>query len=207
MSKRKFPVRGRFSENLTKRFDSELRFFRSWIDKPKALGAVLPTSTVTARKMASLIDIESDLPVLELGPGTGVITKAILERGVAAERLFTIEYTDEFIPQLRRNFPGVNVIHGDAFRLDEQLAKWPDIIFDSVVSAIPLLNFPVAQRVRLLYQLFDRIPPGHPVVQISYGAVSPIPPNCATYSVEPLDWIMRNVPPARLWVYRRFPAA
>ncbi len=200
-------MRGRFSENLTKRFDSELRFFRSWIDKPKALGAVLPTSTVTARKMASLIDIESDLPVLELGPGTGVITKAILERGIAAERLFTIEYTDEFIPQLRRNFPGVNVIHGDAFRLDEQLAKWPDITFDSVVSAIPLLNFPVAQRVRLLDQLFDRIPPGRPVVQISYGAVSPIPPNWATYSVEPLDWIMRNVPPARLWVYRRFPVA
>lgn len=196
-------MRTRLPGNLSKRFDNEIRFFRSWIDKPKALGAVLPTSAFTAKRMASLINPDSGLPVLELGPGTGVITKAILERGISPEHVYSIEYTDEFIPQLKRNFPDVNIIHGDAFDLEKSLAEWPGLHFDSIISAIPLLNFPVPQRIAYLETLFDRIPAGRPVVQISYGPTSPVPPNWSTYSVEPLDWVMRNVPPARLWVYRR----
>ena len=68
----------RFAE----KFDDELKFFKGWIDKPRAVGSIVPTSSVTARRMASIIDTSSGLPVLEVGPGTGVITKAILGRGV-----------------------------------------------------------------------------------------------------------------------------
>jgi phosphatidylethanolamine/phosphatidyl-N-methylethanolamine N-methyltransferase len=70
-----------------------------------------------------------------------------------------------------------------------------------------MLNFPVEQRVELLNELFDRLNPGRPIVQISYGPVSPIPPDWQTYSVEPFDWMVRNIPPARLWVFRRILAA
>ena len=76
---------------FAERFDEELRFFKGWIDKPRAVGSIVPTSSVTARRMASVIETGSGLPVLELGPGTGVITKAILERGVKPENLYAIE--------------------------------------------------------------------------------------------------------------------
>lgn len=191
------------SGNLQKRFDEELRFFKSWVDRPRAMGAVLPTSMVTARRMASLIPMGTSSPVLELGPGTGAITKAILERVARPEQLFSVEYTADFLPQLRTDFPGVNFLHGDAFDLDDVLEPYEPEPFEAVISGIPMLNFPTAQRLKLLEDLFDRLKPGRPIVQISYGPTSPIPPNWSTHSVEPLEWIIRNLPPARLWVYRR----
>lgn len=196
----------KFARQVSARFDEELRFFKNWVDRPKAMGAVLPTSQTAAQKMASLIQPGPDAAVLELGPGTGVITKAILARGIKPSNLYSIEYTEDFLAHLREHFPAVNVIHGDAFALDDCLPDLGARKFDTVISAIPMLNFPVSRRRQLLNDLFDRLAPGRPVVQISYGPVSPIPPDWHTYSVEPLDWILRNIPPARLWVYRRIQA-
>ena len=194
-------------QSLARRFDEELRFFKGWIDKPRAVGSIVPTSSVTARKMASVVDPSSGLPVLELGPGTGVITKAILEAGVKPENLWSIEYSEDFVRHLRRDYPGVNFIQGDAFDLDATLGDKRDTVFDSVVSGVPLLNFPVPKRVAYVEDLLDRIPVGRPIVQITYGPVSPVPPGRGNYTVEHFDFILRNIPPSRLWIYRRANAA
>lgn len=190
-------------KTLAARFDNELKFFRGWIDKPKAVGSIVPTSSVTARRMASVVDPHSALPVLELGPGTGVITKAILAHGVKPENLYAVEYSTDFVRHLNRLYPGVNVIEGDAFNLDDTLGALRNQKFDSVVSGVPLLNFPVAQRVRYIEDLLDRIPEGRPIVQITYGPKSPVPPGLGDYVVEHFDFVFRNIPPAQLWVYRR----
>lgn len=185
------------------KFDDELKFFKGWIDKPKAVGAIIPTSSVTARRMASVIDARSGLPVLEVGPGTGVITKAILGRGVKPSDLYAVEYSSEFVAHLRRNYPGVNVIEGDGFNLDKTLGDKRDVVFDCVVSGVPLLNFPVERRVAYLDSLLKRIPTGRPVVQLTYGPKSPIPPGHGDYTVEHFHFILRNIPPTQLWLYRR----
>lgn len=190
-------------ESLARRFDEELRFFKGWIDKPRAVGSIVPTSGVTARRMASVVDPSSGLPVLELGPGTGVITKAILQAGIRPEDLWSIEYSEDFVRHLRRDYPGVNIIQGDAFDLDETLGDKRGTVFDSVISGVPLLNFPVAKRIAYVEDLLDRIPAGRPVVQITYGPVSPVPPGRGNYTVEHFDFILRNIPPSRLWIYRR----
>ncbi|MFC3723846.1 phospholipid N-methyltransferase PmtA [Neoaquamicrobium sediminum] len=189
--------------SLARRFDEELRFFKGWIDKPRAVGSIVPTSSVTARKMASVVNPESGLPVLELGPGTGVITKAILEAGVKPENLWSIEYSPDFVEHLRLNYPGVNVIHGDAFDLDKTLGDKRDTVFDSVISGVPLLNFPVAQRIAYVESLLDRIPAGRPIVQLTYGPLSPVPPGKGNYTVAHFDFIIRNLPPTQLWLYSR----
>lgn len=189
--------------SLARRFDEELRFFKGWIDKPRAVGSIVPTSGVTARKMASIIDVGSGLPVLELGPGTGVITKAILEAGVSAHDLYSIEYSKDFVDHLRRVYPTVNFIQGDAFDLDATLGDQRDLTFDSIVSGVPLLNFPVPQRVAYIEDLLDRIPAGRPIVQLTYGPRSPVPPGRGNYTVEHFDFIIRNLPPTQLWIYRR----
>ena len=194
-------------KGLAGRFDDELRFFRGWLDKPKAVGSIIPTSSVTARRMASVIEPSSGLPVLELGPGTGVITKAILERGVQPENLFSVEYSHDFAQHVRGLFPGVNVIEGDAFDLDETLGGRRNLVFDAIVSGVPLLNFPVARRVAYLEDLLTRIPPGRPVVQLTYGPRSPVPPGRGGYTVEHFDFVVRNFPPTQLWIYRRRPHA
>lgn len=197
---------GNLRKSLARRFDEELRFFKGWIDKPRAVGSIVPTSAVTARKMASVVDPDSGLPVLELGPGTGVITRAILEAGVKPENLWSIEYSQDFVEHLRRDYPGVNIVQGDAFDLDATLGERRGMKFDSIVSGVPLLNFPVPQRVAYVEDLLDRIPPGRPIVQLTYGPKSPVPPGKGDYTVEHFDFIIRNLPPTQLWIYRR-PAA
>lgn len=193
----------RLKERFGKKFDDEIRFFRGMMRGPKTVGAIAPTSSFTAKRMASVINPASGLPVLELGPGTGVITKAILARGIAPEKLFAIEFSTDFFHHLVTTFPGVNFINGDAFDLDTTLAEINGQMFDTVVSGIPLLNFPMHARVRLLESLLDRLPPGRPVVQFSYGPVSPIIAQPDRYHVQHFDFIVRNLPPAQIWLYRR----
>jgi phosphatidylethanolamine/phosphatidyl-N-methylethanolamine N-methyltransferase len=190
-------------KSLASKFDDELRFFKGWIDKPKAVGSIVPTSSVTARRMASVIDPNSGLPVLEVGPGTGVITRAILARGIKPESLYAVEYSEDFVRHLRRHYPRVNVIRGDAFDLDKTLGENRNLVFDSVISGVPLLNFPVAQRISYLNSLLDRIPAGRPVVQLTYGPLSPIPAGRGDYTVRHFDFVIRNIPPTQLWIYRR----
>ncbi|MCP9228654.1 class I SAM-dependent methyltransferase [Mesorhizobium sp. LMG 17147] len=190
-------------KTLAEKFDDELKFFKGWIDKPKAVGSIVPTSSVTARKMASIVDPTSGLPVLEVGPGTGVITRAILAQGIKPENLYAVEYSTDFVRHLRQLYPGVNVIEGDAFNLDATLGDRRDLIFDSVISGVPLLNFPVAQRIAYVESLLDRIPAGRPIVQLTYGPLSPIPPGRGDYTVEHFHFVIRNIPPTQLWIYRR----
>ncbi|MDX8458205.1 phospholipid N-methyltransferase PmtA [Mesorhizobium humile] len=188
---------------LAEKFDDELKFFKGWIDKPKTVGSIVPTSSITARKMASIVNPRSGLPVLEVGPGTGVITRAILAQGVKPENLYAVEYSTDFVRHLRRLYPGVNVIEGDAFNLNATLGDKRDMVFDSVVSGVPLLNFPVTQRIAYIESLLDRIPAGRPIVQLTYGPLSPIPPGRGDYTVKHFDFIIRNIPPTQLWIYRR----
>ncbi|TIQ00457.1 MAG: methyltransferase domain-containing protein [Mesorhizobium sp.] len=190
-------------KTLAEKFDDELKFFKGWIDKPKAVGSIVPTSSITARKMASVVNPMSGLPVLEVGPGTGVITRAILAQGVKPENLYAVEYSPDFVRHLRQLYPGVNVIEGDAFNLDATLGDKSGLTFDSVISGVPLLNFPVAQRIAYVESLLDRIPTGRPVVQLTYGPLSPIPPGRGDYTVEHFHFVIRNIPPTQLWIYRR----
>ncbi len=145
----------RLKERLGKKFDEEIRFFKGMMQGPKTVGSIVPTSSITARKMASVIHLNSGLPVLELGPGTGAITKAILGRGVKPENLVAIEYSTDFYEHLVRLYPSVRFINGDAFDLDKTLGDLKDQTFDSVVSAVPLLNFPMQARIALLESLLE----------------------------------------------------
>ncbi|MBD9374119.1 methyltransferase domain-containing protein [Rhizobium sp. ARZ01] len=196
-------LRGKVKEHLGKKFDEEIRFFKGWISNTRAVGSIIPTSSVTARRMASVINPNSGLPVLELGPGTGAITKAILDTGVAPGKIVSVEFSTEFYNHLIERFEGVRFINGDAFDLDSTLGALKDQQFDSVVSAVPLLNFPMHRRVALIEDLLRRIPPGRPVVQISYGPVSPVTAMPDRYQISHLDFVVRNIPPAQLWTYRR----
>ncbi|MDK1376913.1 MULTISPECIES: phospholipid N-methyltransferase PmtA [unclassified Sinorhizobium] len=196
-------LRLKVKEKFGRKFDEEIRFFKGWMNNTRAVGAILPTSSITARRMASVVNPYSGLPVLELGPGTGVITKAILERGIAPAKLVSVEYSTDFFNQLKARFAGVQFINGDAFDLEHTLGSLKDRQFDSVVSAVPLLNFPMHRRVELIEDLLSRIPVGRPVVQISYGALSPVVAMPDRYSIQHLDFVVRNIPPAQLWVYRK----
>jgi phosphatidylethanolamine/phosphatidyl-N-methylethanolamine N-methyltransferase len=176
-----------------------LRFLKALITRPKSIGAVLPSSPALAAAMARQITAVG--PVLELGPGTGVITAAILQHGIPACDVTCVEYDAEFARHLKIRFADVHVVEGDAFNLDKTLTA-PHEMFAAVLSGLPLLNFPLAARRRLLDGALARLAPGGVLVQFSYGTTAPIAPPPG-YGVKRAATVWANVPPARVWVYRR----
>lgn len=185
-------------------FADEARFLKSWLDKPLVTGAVSPSGKALARMMARYVDPAQPGLVLEIGPGTGPVTEALIERGVAPERLVLIEFNDEFVPLLRRRFPGVTVVQGDAYSVRETLGGQLSQPLTATVSSLPLLTKPVRQRARLLDQCFAMSRPGAPFIQFTYGLVPPIPREAIgdTSAVgSPRVWL--NLPPARVWIYSR----
>jgi phosphatidylethanolamine/phosphatidyl-N-methylethanolamine N-methyltransferase len=184
---------------LTTTLADNLRFLRALITRPKNIGAVLPSGPALANAMARQITARG--PVLELGPGTGAITAAILEHGTPPESLTCVEYDGDFARHLRARFAGVNIVQGDAFDLDKTLAA-PHLQFAAILSGLPLLNFPVAARRRLVDGALARLAPGGVFAQFSYGSHAPVTPPAGA-GVTRAATVWANVPPARVWVYRR----
>ena len=178
-----------------------LRFLRALIARPKDIGAIFPSSPALAEAIARQIDPDAG-PVLEIGPGTGVVTEAILARGVAPERLTLVEYDEDMAQHLAARFPRVHVIHGDAFDLDRTLGPRYSAPFAAIVSGVPLLNHSMARRQVFLEGLAKRLMPGAPMVQFSYGTNAPVVPPPG-FAVVRTAMILANIPPARVWVYRK----
>ncbi|MBV9062434.1 MAG: methyltransferase domain-containing protein, partial [Alphaproteobacteria bacterium] len=178
-----------------------LNFIRGLILRPKKVGAITPSSPALARAIAAQVDPHRHGPVLELGPGTGVVTQALVERGIAQERLIAIEYDPEFAEMVQKRFPRARVLQGDAFQFASLLEGTVDQPYAAIVSGLPLLNFPVETRRRLIESALERLQPGAPYVQFSYGTKPSIPPT-ERYSVKRGALVWKNLPPAHVWVYR-----
>jgi phosphatidylethanolamine/phosphatidyl-N-methylethanolamine N-methyltransferase len=192
-----------FEQKKGIRLDDEVRFIRSWIERPLTIGAVTPSGKILARAMARYVDPNSDGPVVELGPGTGPVTEALVEAGVAPSRLVLVEFNPSFCRILRSRYPDATLVQGDAYslrRLLETLLLQPAA---AVVSGLPLVTKPIRQRLRLIRDAFDLMLPGAPFVQFTYSVAAPLPKRLGGFSVEASERIWMNLPPARVWVYRR----
>lgn len=178
-----------------------LRFLRALFTRPKTTGALLPSSPALARAIAAQVHPHLG-PVLEIGAGTGVVSDALLARGVPAEKLTLLEYDRDLARHLQARFPKVHVIQGDAFDLGHSLGPRYAAPFGAIVSGLPLLNHPPARRRAFMEGVAARLMPGAPFIQFSYGPVPPVPP-LPGHSVTRAAMVLANIPPAKVWVYRR----
>ena len=184
------------------RLDDEVRFLRSWIEKPLHMGAVMPSSKLLARTMAQYVDVDSKGPVIELGPGTGAITNALIEHGIDQKRLVLVEYDPGFCALLRDRYPHAKVVQGDAYRLRRLLENYINEPAAAVVSGLPLVTKPLRTRVRLISDAMTLLGAGAPFVQFTYAMLPPIPKELSGVRAESSELIWMNLPPARVWVYR-----
>ena len=167
------------------------------------MGAVMPSSRLLARTMAQYVDVDSEGPVIELGPGTGAITKALIDRGVDQKRLVLVEYNPGFCALLRDRYPHAKVVQGDAYKLRDSLLKVLDVPASAVVSGLPLVTKPMLTRLKLIRDAFTALAPGAPFIQFTYSVAPPIPKSLPGVSTEASERIWMNLPPARVWVYRK----
>jgi phosphatidylethanolamine/phosphatidyl-N-methylethanolamine N-methyltransferase len=181
----------------------ELLFFRRWIANPLKVGALLPSAPALARLVARNIEIGPDDAVIEVGAGTGSITKALVSAGIPRERLFVIEIDSDMCTYLRKQFPQVQVIHGDAGRLSEIVpGRWHGKV-STVVSGIPMITLPFEAQQRLIKSWFGITKPGGQMLQYTYSLISPIPEAKLGLSVRRCGMAFLNVPPASVFSYRK----
>src|SRR6187551_702771 len=189
-------------EKKSLRLEDEMQFIRSWIEKPLSTGAVMPSSRVLARAMARYVDPHSQGPVIELGPGTGPVTEALVRHGVDPRRLILVEFNPDFCRLLRTRYPAATVVQGDAYRLRHLLETYVREPVAAVVSGLPLVTKPLRTRLRLIADAVALMAPGAPFVQFTYAMVPPIPRAFSGTTAEASNLIWMNLPPARVWVYR-----
>ena len=185
--------------------EDEARFLRSWFERPLVTGAVTPSGRMLARTMAAYVDPRMSGPVIELGPGTGPVTEALVRRGIEQERLILVEFNRGFCELLRRRFPKATVVCGDAYRIKDTIGELIKDPSAATISSLPLFTNPLEQRIELLQSAHSLMQSGAPFVQFTYAVVPPIPARCeaGSYTTSRSNKVWLNLPPARVWVYRR----
>jgi phosphatidylethanolamine/phosphatidyl-N-methylethanolamine N-methyltransferase len=184
-----------------------LYFFRSWILDPKHVAAVAPSGKALARLMTMDLYLE-DGPVLELGPGTGVFTQALLKQGFAETDLTLVEYGSEFAVRLQRRFPGARVLWMDAAQINKN-DIFRDVRFGAVVSGLPLLSMHHRKILAILSGAFSTMRTNAAFYQFTYGPRCPVPRPILDrlgLKARRIHVVLSNVPPATVYkITRRQP--
>ncbi len=184
--------------------EAEMRLFLGrWLKAPHRIGAVAPSSRFLARAMAREVDVGEAALVIELGGGTGSITRALLEAGLAPERLVVVERDERLHRLLRKRFPAVRVVQGDAAQLVGLLRPLGIARATAIVSSVPLLSMPKRLRRRIVEQCFALLGEHGSLVQFTYGLVSPLPSRDFAVAGVVAARVWRNFPPAFVWRFGR----
>jgi phosphatidylethanolamine/phosphatidyl-N-methylethanolamine N-methyltransferase len=131
------------------------------------------------------------------------VTEALVGQGIDPARLVLVEFNPTFCRLLRTRYPMATVVQGDAYRLRRLLGNLLRTPAAAVVSGLPLVTKPLKTRLRLINEAFALMLPGAPFVQFTYAVMSPIPQALTGVRAEASERIWLNLPPARVWVYRR----
>jgi phosphatidylethanolamine/phosphatidyl-N-methylethanolamine N-methyltransferase len=190
------------------RAEPELAIFLSrWLKAPHRIGALAPSSRYLADAMARQVDIHQARLVVELGGGTGSITRALLAAGVAPEKLIVVERDERLHLLLAERFPGLRVLRGDAAQLVQLLRPLGITSASAIVSSLPLLSMPKRLRHRIVEQSFTLLGARGSLVQFTYGLASPLPAREFAVSGRVAARVWRNLPPAFVWRFERGAAA
>jgi phosphatidylethanolamine/phosphatidyl-N-methylethanolamine N-methyltransferase len=179
-----------------------LAFFKLWLRNPLSIGNFTVSSRDLAVAMARAVP-RAKGPVVELGGGTGVVTQALLDSGVRPEELIVVERNDVLHGLLSERFPAVRVLHGDAADLGSLLDPLELPPGRAVVSGLPILSMPLPVQRAIVEQSFAALSPGAPFVQFTYAPYSPLPRRALGLAGSVAARVIANLPPARVWVYRR----
>ena len=170
---------------------------------PRQLGAVAPSSPQLGALLARHAAGTDDSPIVELGGGSGALTRAMLKAGIDPARIFVIELESTLAAYLKTAFPSVTVLHGNAAELNKILP--PKIVgkVRRVVSGLPMINIPEPVRRQILESSFDIMAEDGAFLQYTYSPRSSINAKAYHLKKKRLGTIFFNIPPATVWQYTK----
>ena len=177
-----------------------LMFLRRWAANPLQMGSIVPSAPALCKRVARQMRRNPDQFVVELGAGTGVISKALLDAGLPPEKLYVVEIVHDMAEHLRSVLPGVNVVEGDARELAKLLPDHVRGNIGTVVCGVPLVLLPLAEQRRFI-DAIQAVAPGVGFLAYSYCVTSPLPHQKHGLSAKREEWTPRNFPPASVWRY------
>ena len=175
-------------------------YFRRYLANPLQMGAVTPSSRTLCRRIVEQVRRAPEEAVLELGAGTGVVTRALLAAGVPGERLLAVEIVPEMAAHLATLLPVGQVLCGDATALQTLVPRrWHGRI-GTVICGVPMVLLPLAQ-LRRLVEAMEAVAPGRGFLHYSFCITSPLPWRSLGLEARREAWTPRNFPPASVWRY------
>jgi phospholipid N-methyltransferase len=177
-----------------------LTFFRAWTANPLQVASIIPSGDALSELITSEISSTTG-PVIELGPGTGVFTRALLDRGIKEQDLTLIEFGSEFAVMLQARFPEARVLWMDAQRLG-QLQPHEGRPVGAVVSGLPLLSMPSRKVFAILMGSFRLMGGTGKFYQFTYGPRCPVPRRILDrlgLKAVCIGWTSHNIPPAAVY--------
>jgi len=178
-------------------------FFWQWLRNPKEIGAVFPSSTSLARTMAAQVPVSGNETVIELGAGTGVITKALLQAGICSNQLLIVEKNPSMTNALCQSFPGLRIIQEDVTRLSRVIrGEGGQHKIKTIVSGLPMLLFDSRKQYVILRQAFSLLAFGGSFIQFTYGPTPPVSRQVlARLGIQAtrVAFVWHNTPPAVVW--------
>lgn len=182
-------------------------FVGRWLRDPRGVGAVLPSSAALGDAVArAAVEAPNSRAVVELGGGTGAITSALLRAGVSAGSLVVVERDRRLHDHLRRNFPGIRLIAGDARDLPALLADAGIDAPGVIASGLPLRSLGSDVRRAITAASAATLTADGVFLQYTYGVAPPVPRSLQRdlgWSGAPVARVWRNVPPATVWRFSR----
>ncbi len=179
-------------------------FFRAWLRDPLRVAAIAPSGRALARLMTSEISCATG-PVIELGPGTGAFTRALIARGVRQEDIALIEFGTDFAAELQVRYPRARTLRMDAARL-QSADLFAGKSAGAVVSGLPLLSMPQRRVFAILSGAFGKMEPEAAFYQFTYGPRCPVPRRLLDrlgLDAERIGGTLANLPPAAVYRLRR----
>ena len=175
-------------------------FFRRWLSNPLQMGSIIPSSPKLGALIAKQIEKRSHSIILELGAGTGAITRSLIGSGISAGRITVVEIVPEMADHLRAKFPQTKVLQADAFNLPVQLLKNTAPEIGTVICGIPLVLLSEARQRQFMQQV-EEVAPGRGFLLYTYCITSPLPYHSLGLEARRLAWTPLNFPPASIWHY------
>jgi len=191
--------------HLSRPLQPGLAFMQALLRDPRAMGACSPSSKSLATVMAAQVPLPSKGLVVELGGGTGSVTKALLCRGVPASQLRVIENNPVLARLLAERFPRVTVIQGDAAQLSRLLPESRPHVH-CIVSSLPLLSLPAPLVARIIGQIGLLLNRHGTLIQFTYRIGGGASPLAAAFEPIRSQTIFLNLPPAKVEVFHPRPA-